>query len=57
MSYRFVEGTEVTPAGWQASANTEDELIAKVTEHVKGNNVQVMTSTMAYWVRSNQSGN
>ena len=54
----MLEGTVVTPAGWQASADTEDELIAMVTEHVKRkHNVQVMTSTMANWVRSNQSDN
>jgi len=52
-----------TPAGrhacrWPASSNTEEELIAKVSEHVKEkHNVQMMTSTIANWVRANQSGN
>jgi len=58
MCSALLEETVVTPAGWPASANTEDELIAKVTEHVKRKHyVQVMASTMANWVRSNQSGN
>ena len=58
MSYRFAGKNGGHACRWQASANTEEELIAKVSEHVKKkHNVQMMTSTIANWVRANQSGN
>ncbi len=52
MAYRFAGRDAEHACRWQGSGATEEELMAKVADHVKKkHNVQVTTGTIAAYVR------